>query len=211
MFHKQNLIGNCFYIACDVGGDQHDFVLCQVLNISAQAHPLLRVKACGRFIQQQNLRLAKHGLRQHDPLPHTAGKATDLSVRCAFQVHNGKQFPDLWQGVFLFQTLDLCHVTKKIVCGHLFIHSLTLRHETENFAERLAQRQNVRAVIQNFAALPLDAVGNQVHECGFSGAVWPQNRRNAGREGVGKIVQRRLCTVCFGKMVDFKLHYVSPL
>jgi hypothetical protein len=64
-----------------------------------QADPLLRVQPGGGLVQDQQLRVPQKGLSQLDPLPHTAGEASQASVGGVGEIDQLQQRPDLGPGL----------------------------------------------------------------------------------------------------------------
>ena len=81
VFQQKDLLCHRFHIADHMGGHQDDAVLGKFGQKLAQAHPLLGVKACGGFVQDEQLRLAQQGAGQKEPLLHAAGVGGEALVQ----------------------------------------------------------------------------------------------------------------------------------
>ena len=64
-----------------MGRDEDNPVVGKLRQQIAETDPFAGVKPAGRFVQNQNLRVVQHGLRDSHPAFHAAGKTGNLFVR----------------------------------------------------------------------------------------------------------------------------------
>lgn len=91
---NHDLCGNLLYIGYNMGGEQHQTVLCIGGDDIAELDPLIGIKAGAGFVQNQNLRVVQKGLRNAQPALHPAGIGGTFPFQIVPQTHTAAQFLD---------------------------------------------------------------------------------------------------------------------
>ena len=183
-------------------GDEHNFIQGNFRNIIADQNPLLRVQSGSRFIQYQYFGIPQNGLRQSQPLLHSAGKGADFPVADVIQVNRMQyrldlpgddllSFPALLTGTNILQSGN---IPQKAMDRKIRIHAGVLRHKPQLLAEPPSHVQyifgfSVIPGIGNDSAVCAEIAGENVHKRGFAGPVGAKNRINSRGQRSGKPIQ----------------------
>ena len=121
MGNNQHVVADGTDFGQNMGAEDNGVFLFQAFDQIADFVDLFWVKADSRLIQNNNLRVTKHSLRNTNPLSVTFGKVLDQTI---FHVGNLYHVHDFFDhsGFFIFRNfLQICYEFQIFQNGHIKI------------------------------------------------------------------------------------------
>ena len=209
MEHNQ-VVAHGLHVVDDVCGEQYQPVARHAGKEVAEADALLGVQADGRFVENQERRVAQQGLRDAHALALPAGKRADARAGLFFQPHGGNRL--LHGGAAVLQPLERGHVGKELGCRQLVKQPEILRQIAKLRLQRPLRAGHGAAVYKYRALRGQKRRHQQLHQRGFARAVRPQQPHQAGAaQGKAHAVQGALAVgIGHFQVLNLNMHSSHP-
>jgi hypothetical protein len=187
----------------DVGGQDHGLVFADVGQQVVEAHALLRVEAGGRFVDDDQFRVAQQRLGDAEALAHAARETAQALVAHFEQIGLLQQAIDHFAAAAVAQAFEHGKVVEQFVSGHFRVDAEILRQVAQQAADLVFFIEHVKVAEEDRAGIAFLQGGNGAHQRRFAGAVGAEQAEHPGRDGERNIVQRHNAVgVGLGQIAD---------
>ena len=185
-----------------MGGQNNRVVSAEALDEVADLDDLLRVKADGGLVQNEDRRVAEQSLRNADTLLVALRQVADDTSVDVVNLRQAADLADMLLAVEL-DALQLIHEVEVLFDRHIHVKRRQLRQVADELFHFVRVFQGIFALYRDRTARGGKVPGDDIHGCGFTCTVRPEEADDGAlfnREA--DIVQRGICTVALREVFD---------